>query len=129
MIVCDTFTTHTGVIISLVISNYVLSKMSVELDPYDDVGDPDREAVRFLAWIKKRGAKVKCLYCRKKWGKYSLCAEDLPSKFGEDKIHVQRNPSTGEKWIVLDDLPWADNLMIEYGEEVPHHRQWMPWEK
>ena len=103
--------------------------MSPESDPFYDGGDPDREAVRFLAWIKKRGAKVKCLYCRKKWGKGSYCAEDLVKKFGEDRIHIQRHPSTGDKWFVLDDLPWADTLMIEYGEEVPHHRQWMLWEK
>jgi len=103
--------------------------MPPDSDQDPDSEDLEREAVRFLAWIKKRGAKVKCLYCRKKWGRQSLCAEDLVGKFGEDKIHVQRHPSTGDKWIILDDLPWADNLMIECGEEVPHHRQWMPWEK
>ena len=38
-------------------------------------------------------------------------------------MHVQNDPSTGEKWVVLDDLVRADNLMIEFGEEVPHHSQ------
>jgi hypothetical protein len=39
-------------------------------------------------------------------------------------MRVQNDPSTGEKWVVLDDLVRADNLMIEFDEEVPHHSQW-----
>jgi hypothetical protein len=98
--------------------------MSSDSDTSEDI---DQESVRFLAWIKKRGAKVKCVYCRKKWGERGPWVENLITKFGEDKIHIQRHPSTGDKWIILDDLPWADNLMIDWEEEVPHHRQWMPW--
>ncbi|MFA5268240.1 MAG: hypothetical protein WC379_09720 [Methanoregula sp.] len=37
---------------------------------------------------------------------------------------MQHDPSTGKKWVVLDDLVHADNHMIEFGEEVPHHSQW-----
>ena len=92
--------------------------------PPDDHDGVDREVVRFLAWLKKRGARVKCLYCKKKWGKKGLCAEDIVTRLGEDRIHIQREPSTGERWVILDDLPWADNLMTEFGEEVPHHGQW-----
>jgi hypothetical protein len=38
-------------------------------------------------------------------------------------MRVQSDPSTGEKWVVLDDLVRADNLMILFDEEVPHHGQ------
>jgi len=118
-----------GVIICLISAIINYSKNAPDSDPSRENEVSDSDTVRFLAWIKKRGAKVKCIYCRKKWGKHGPCAEDLVGKFGEDKNHDQRHPSTGDKWIVLDDLPWADTLMIEYGEEVPHHRQWMSWEK
>ena len=39
-------------------------------------------------------------------------------------MHMQPDPSSGEKWVVLDDLVRADNLMIQFDEEVPHHSQW-----
>lgn len=59
-----------------------------------------------------------------KWGKKNLRIEDICKRHARGRIHVQRDPSTGEKWVILDDLVWADNLMIEYDEEIPHHSQW-----
>jgi hypothetical protein len=67
--------------------------------------EPDREAIRFLAWLKKRGAKVKCTYCRKKWEKTGITPEKMVALFGKEKIRVKREPGAGEKWIFLDDLP------------------------
>lgn len=86
--------------------------------------EPSLEVVRFLAWLKKRGRSVKLKSCRLKWEPMDVSIEDICRKCARGRMHVQRNPSTGDKWVVLDDLVWADNLMIECGEEVPHHRQW-----
>ena len=99
--------------------------MTPTVNPDTDPQNSGSEAVRFLAWVKKRGARVRYPYCRKKWERSGICAEDLVKKFGDDKIRVQRHPSSGERWVILLDLPWADNLMIEFDEEVPHHRQWI----
>ncbi|GAB6286917.1 MAG: hypothetical protein STSR0009_31200 [Methanoregula sp.] len=82
------------------------------------------EIVRFLAWLKKRGRSVKLKICHLKWDPKDIPIEDICRKSARGRMHVRRNPSTGDKWVVLDDLVWADNLMIDYGEEVPHHRHW-----
>ncbi|HPH34336.1 MAG TPA: hypothetical protein PLU94_02480 [Methanoregulaceae archaeon] len=35
-----------------------------------------------------------------------------------------RKSSDGQKVISLNDLPWADQWMIYYNLEIPHHSQW-----
>lgn len=35
-----------------------------------------------------------------------------------------RKSSDGQKVISLNDLPWADQWMIYYDLEIPHHGQW-----
>ena len=92
--------------------------------PIHDEDDINQEVVRFLAWLKKRGRSVKLKSCRLKWEPKDISIENICRGYARGKMHVQRNPSTGDKWVVLDDLVWADNLMIEFGEEIPHHSQW-----
>ena len=86
--------------------------------------EPALEDIRFLAWLKKRGASQRLIYCNKKWEQKGIKVKEICRGFAHGKLRVQSDPSTGDKWVVLDDLVWADNLMIEFGEEVPHHRQW-----
>jgi hypothetical protein len=90
--------------------------------PFPD--EPTLEVVRFLAWLKKRGAQQRLIYCNKKWERKGIRIKDICRGPARGMMHVQNDPSTGEKWVVLDDLVWADNLMIEFGEEVPHHSHW-----
>jgi len=80
--------------------------------------------VRFLAWLKKRGGAVPINTCRKKWDPKNLSIEEICRHPARGRMHVQRDPSTGEKFVVLDDLAWADTLMIAFGEEIPHHSLW-----
>ena len=87
-----------------------------------DMITPD--AVRFLAWLKKRGGSVRLAVCRKKWEPKNIAIEEICRHHARGRLHVRRDPSSGEKWVVLDDLVWADRLMIAHGEEVPHHRHW-----
>ena len=82
------------------------------------------EVVRFLAWLKKRGASVRLIYCNKKWEQKGIRVKDICRGYARGKLRLRNDPSTGDKWVVLDDLVWADNLMIEYDEEIPHHCQW-----
>ena len=89
--------------------------------------EPTLETVRFLAWLKKRGASQRLIYCNKKWEKKGIRVKEICRGCAKGMMHVQNDPSTGEKWVVLDDLVRADNLMIEFGEEIPHHGQWMEW--
>jgi hypothetical protein len=86
--------------------------------------EPTLEVVRFLAWLKKRGAQQRLIYCTKKWERKGIRIKEICRGPARGMMHVQNDPSTGEKWVVLDDLVWADNLMIEFGEEVPHHSHW-----
>lgn len=86
--------------------------------------EPSLDVVRFLAWLKKRGASQRLIYCNKKWESKGIRVKEICRGFAQGKLRVQKDPSTGDKWVVLDDLVWADNLMMEYGEEVPHHRHW-----
>jgi hypothetical protein len=82
------------------------------------------DIVRFLAWLKKRGAQQRLIYCRKKWDGKGIDIKVICRGPARGMMHVQNDPSTGEKWVVLDNLVRADNLMIEFDEEVPHHSQW-----
>ena len=94
------------------------------MNPAPDDNGISLDVVRFLAWLKKRGSAVRLKVCRIKWDATNLSIEEICKKPARGRMHVQRDPSTGEKWVVLDDLVWADALMIDYGEEVPHHSQW-----
>jgi hypothetical protein len=90
--------------------------------------EPTLEVVRFLAWLKKRGASQRLIYCNKKWEQKGIRVKEICRGHARGMMHVQSDPSTGEKWVVLDDLVWADNLMIEFGEEIPHHSHWIELE-
>jgi len=94
----------------------------MSVSPPDDVLLPG--IVRFLAWLKKRGAQQKLMYCTRKWEQKGIRVKEICRGPARGKMRIRSNPSTGEKWVILDDLVWADNLMIEYGEEIPHHSQW-----
>jgi len=61
---------------------------------------------------------------RKKWDGKGIDIREICKGPARGMMHMQPDPSTGEKWVVLNDLVRADNLMIEFGEEVPHHSQW-----
>ena len=87
--------------------------------------DQMTEIVRFLAWLKKRGAEQRLIYCKKKWESKGIHVKEICKGYARGMMHVQNDPATGEKWVVLDDVVGADKLMMEYGEEVPHHGQWM----
>jgi hypothetical protein len=81
------------------------------------------DIVRFLAWLKKRGAQQRLIYCRKKWDGKGIDIREICRGPARGMMRVQSDPSTGEKWVVLDDLVRADTLMIQFDEEVPHHSQ------
>ncbi|MFZ1128913.1 hypothetical protein [Methanoregula sp.] len=96
--------------------------MAPALHPDDD--GITQEVVRFLAWLKKRGASQRLIYCTKKWETKGIRPKEICRGPARGRMRCKNDPSTGEKWVVLDDLVWADNLMIEFGEEIPHHSQW-----
>ena len=102
--------------------NSIFSIMVSPLPPDDD--GITQEVVRVLAWLKKRGANQRLIYCTKKWERKGIRLREICRGPAHGKMRVQSDPSTGEKWVVLDDLVWADNLMMEFGEEIPHHSQW-----
>ena len=84
-----------------------------------------RDVVRFLAWLKKRGAQQRYRYCRKKWDGTGIDIRAICRGPARGMMRMQNDPSTGGKWVVLDDLVRADNLMIAFGEEIPPHGQGM----
>ena len=84
--------------------------------------DPGRDGARFLAWLKKRGAEQPVSKCRKRCHITGIDPTGFVRSLDTSQIEIRlRN---GEKWIVLNNKPWADQWMIYYGEEVPHHRHW-----
>jgi hypothetical protein len=83
--------------------------------------EPSLICVHFLSWLKKRGATVSLRDCVVKWGK-RFDIEETIKTLGPAIIILART-SGGEKVIRLMDKPWADQWMIYYRMEVPHHRQ------
>lgn len=90
--------------------------------PLPDGIDPGKDGAKFLAWLKKRGARQPVWRCRKRC---PITGFD-PTGFVKslDTAHIEIPTVNGEKWIVLNNLVWADQWMVYYGEEVPHHRHW-----
>lgn len=90
--------------------------------PLPDDIDPRKDGAKFLAWLKKRGARQPVWRCRKRC---PITGFD-PTGFVKslDTSHIEIPTVNGEKWIVLNNLVWADQWMVYYGEEVPHHRHW-----
>lgn len=82
--------------------------------------DPGHQLVRFLAWLKKRGAVKSLAHCKKKWK--DLDVEGISKRLGPARMAVYAS-SRGDKVLVLEDTVWADQWMVHYGEEVPHHGQ------
>jgi hypothetical protein len=82
--------------------------------------DLGHQVVRFLAWLKKRGAVKSLAHCKKKWK--DLEVEATAKRLEPARIAVYAS-SRGDKVVVLKDTVWADRWMIYYGEEIPHHGQ------
>lgn len=63
---------------------------------------------------------MKLSQCNKKWKKEGINIEDEIRRIGTDLIRVYRTRG-GEKVVKLEDLPWADQWLVYYDAEVPHH--------
>lgn len=88
--------------------------------------DPEHEGAVFLAWLKKRGGMRSEKDCKRKCQENGFTAKEFINKVGEDHIRLYRR-SGGGKVIKLMNKVWADQWMIYYGKEVPHHRHWIHW--
>ena len=84
--------------------------------------DPGYRATRFIAWLKKRGAVQRLSKCIVKWSREGLDIERTVNRMGTANIDIYRS-SGGEKVVVLKNKVWADQWMIRYGLEIPHHAQ------
>jgi hypothetical protein len=84
--------------------------------------DPGNERVRYLAWLKKRGAVVLFRKCKIKWRDDGKEVAKFVKEIGLPYISIQIDGRNGEKVVCLKDKVWADNWMIWYEEEIPHHR-------
>ncbi len=93
-------------------------------DTLPDGPDPGMENVRYLAWLKKRGAVVSIQKCKTKWKGGEKEVAGFVKQIGLPYISIQVDGRNGEKVVRLNDKVWADNWMIWYDEEIPHHRQW-----
>lgn len=61
----------------------------------------------------------KCIF---KWSQEGLDIEQVIKRMGTLNIDIYRS-SGGEKVVVLRNKVWADQWMIHYGLEIPHHAQ------
>jgi hypothetical protein len=84
--------------------------------------DPGYKGTRFIAWLKKRGAVQRLSKCMIKWSREGLDIERTVNRMGTANIDIYRS-SGGEKVVVLKNKVWADQWMIHYGLEIPHHAQ------
>jgi hypothetical protein len=90
---------------------------------HPDGPDPKDEGAIFLGWLKKRGGMSRLPDCERKCMENGFQAKKFIKEMGETfiGIYVTRG---GEKVIKLENLVWADQWMILYKKEVPHHRHW-----
>ena len=86
--------------------------------------DPGQELIYLIGWLKKRAGIVKLSQCNKKWKKEGINIKDEIRRIGTDLIRIYRTRG-GEKVVRLMDLPWADQWLVYYGAEVPHHGQYV----
>src|SRR5271157_1078712 len=82
---------------------------------------PPYKLTEFLAWLKKRGATWNLTQCKRKCESEGFDLEDTLKKLDTDTIAIYI--SKGQKYVVLKNKPWADQWMISYNLEVPHHGQ------
>ena len=83
--------------------------------------DPGNNTSEFLSWLKKRGGIWNLDSCKGKCQNNDLDPEKIIGELGVGYVTIRRSRS-GEKVIFLEDWVWADDWMIFYGFEVPHHR-------
>lgn len=85
--------------------------------------DPTYEVAKFLAYLKKRGALWELSDCERNWNREGFDIKNIVLSFDPDLIGIYRSKG-GKKVILLRDKKWADQWMIYYDIEVPHHGQW-----
>ena len=85
--------------------------------------DPGFGGCRFLQWIKKRGNIRSFKHCSLKAKELGFDAKSFIGVMHPEHIAIRKS-SDGQKVISLNDLPWADQWMIYYNLEIPHHSQW-----
>jgi hypothetical protein len=85
--------------------------------------DPGYDGCRFLQWIKKRGNTRSFRHCTLKARELGFDASSFIKTMHPEQIAI-RMSSDGQKVISLNDLPWADQWMIYYDLEIPHHSHW-----
>lgn len=85
--------------------------------------DPGFDGASFLSWLKKRGAMRRLQECERRCQEYEFTAKDFVKKIGVEKIQIAQT-GNGNKVLKLVDKVWADQWMIFYDQEVPHHRHW-----
>jgi hypothetical protein len=82
--------------------------------------DPGESFVIFLSWLKKRDCVKKLKICFLKW-KQRESLEKIIKEFDNNLIQICWR--RGEKVVWLKNKVWADQWMIHYEVEVPHHSQ------
>ena len=85
--------------------------------------DPKENGAIFLGWLKKRGVLRGAVNCERKCKENGFEAKRFIKDMGENRIALYL--SRGNKVIVLKDKVWADQWMMHYDLEVPHHRHWI----
>lgn len=85
--------------------------------------DPKENGAIFLGWLKKRGGLRGVVDCERKCKENGFEAKWFIKDMGEERIALYL--SRGNKVIVLKDKVWADQWMMHYDLEVPHHRHWI----
>lgn len=88
--------------------------------------DPTFQVTEFLSWLKKRGAIRKLNECKIKWESEGL---DIERIIRELNPHICIYRYKSEKVVKLENKPWADQWMMHYNLEVPHHGQTKEMEK
>jgi len=84
--------------------------------------NPGQKLIPFIGWLKKRGCVRKVSQCNIKWKKEGIKIEEEIKRIGTEFICIYR-ARNGEKVVVLEDKVWADQWLIYYDAEVPHHGQ------
>ena len=98
-----------------IIQSYPIKRELVTRGP-----DPGQRLIPLLGWLKKRGAVREISQCNLKWKE--IVIEDEVKRLGSDLICIYRTRG-GKKVVVLEDKPWADEWLVHYDAEVPHHGQ------
>jgi hypothetical protein len=85
--------------------------------------DPGFDGCVFIQWLKKRGGTRSLRECFLKTRESGFDAETFIRNIGNEFIRSGLTRA-GERVIRLMDLSWADQWMIRYDLEIPHHRHW-----